>query len=51
MPLLHALILSLALPTVAAPESLREKEAIVWYMGHSGWAIQTKSRFLVFDYW
>lgn len=26
-------------------------EAEIRYLGHSGWAIQTKSRFLIFDYW
>ena len=29
---------------------LPEKEAVVWYLGHSGWAIKTKSRLLIFDY-
>lgn len=27
-----------------------EKEAIIWYLGHSGWAIKTKNHLLVFDY-
>lgn len=26
-------------------------EAQIWYLKHSGWAIRTKSAFLVFDYW
>jgi L-ascorbate metabolism protein UlaG (beta-lactamase superfamily) len=26
-------------------------EAIVWYLGHSGWAIRTQNHFLIFDYW
>lgn len=30
--------------------NLEEKEAIIWYLGHSGWAIRTKHRFLIFDY-
>ena len=30
---------------------LKEGEAIVYYTGHSGWAIQTKNNFLVFDYY
>lgn len=30
---------------------LKEKEAIVWYLGHSGWAIKTRNHFLIFDYW
>lgn len=28
----------------------REKEAVVWHLGHSGWAIKTKNHFLIFDY-
>jgi len=30
---------------------LKEGEAIVWYLGHCGWAIKTKNHFLIFDYW
>lgn len=26
-------------------------EAVVWYLGHSGWAIKTSNHLLVFDYW
>lgn len=25
-------------------------EAVVWYLGHSGWAVKTSSHFLIFDY-
>jgi L-ascorbate metabolism protein UlaG (beta-lactamase superfamily) len=25
--------------------------AVVWYLGHSGWAVQTENHLLVFDYW
>jgi L-ascorbate metabolism protein UlaG (beta-lactamase superfamily) len=31
-------------------KNLEEKEAIIWYLGHSGWALKTKNHFLVFDY-
>jgi L-ascorbate metabolism protein UlaG (beta-lactamase superfamily) len=31
-------------------KELRDKEAIVWYLGHSGWAVRTKGYFLIFDY-
>jgi len=27
-----------------------EKEAIVWYLGHCGYAVKTKSKLLIFDY-
>lgn len=45
-----------AAATAAAPRlDLRAKvapgEAVVWYLGHSGWAVKTASRLLVFDYW
>jgi ankyrin repeat protein len=30
--------------------SLNEKEAMVWFLGHSGWAIKTKNHLLIFDY-
>lgn len=48
-----AALMSLALATSAAghPEHLKEEEAVIWYLGHSGWAIETASRFLIFDYW
>ncbi len=29
--------------------ALRPGEAVVWYLGHSGWAVKTRSRLLVFD--
>ena len=45
------LALAVALAGAASKESPEEKEAYIWYLGHSGWAIQTKSRFLIFDYW
>ena len=35
---------------LAAPGELAEQEAKVWYLGHSGWAVQTTHHFLVFDY-
>ena len=30
---------------------LANGEATIWYLKHSGWALKTKSAFLVFDYW
>lgn len=32
-------------------QKLEDGQAHVWYLGHSGWAIKTKSRLLIFDYW
>jgi ankyrin repeat protein len=32
-------------------KQLKEREAIVWYLGHCGWAVKTKNYFLIFDYW
>jgi ankyrin repeat protein len=31
-------------------KQLPEKEAIVWYLNGHGWAVKTKSSFLIFDY-
>lgn len=31
-------------------QQLNEKEAVIWYLEHSGWAVKTKNHFLVFDY-
>jgi metal-dependent hydrolase (beta-lactamase superfamily II) len=28
----------------------KEREAKIWYLGHSGWAIRTKNHLLIFDY-
>ena len=30
---------------------LRAGEAIIWHLGNCGWAVKTKSKLLVFDYW
>lgn len=32
-------------------KDLNPGDALVWYTGHSGWAIKTKNHFLVFDYY
>jgi len=32
-------------------KKLSEGEAVVWYLNHSGWAVQTSEHLLVFDYW
>jgi len=29
---------------------LEKGEAVIWYLGHAGWAVKTKNHFLVFDY-
>lgn len=31
-------------------KNLNEKEAIVWYLGHCGYAVKTKTKLLIFDY-
>jgi L-ascorbate metabolism protein UlaG (beta-lactamase superfamily) len=31
-------------------EDMNEGEAMVWFLGHSGWAVKTQNHFLVFDY-
>jgi hypothetical protein len=49
MPIVLALVLALGEGATEPPRN--EKEAYIWYLGHSGWAIQTKSHFLIFDYW
>jgi len=32
-------------------QALNDGDALIWYLRHSGWAIKTKSAFLIFDYW
>jgi ankyrin repeat protein/L-ascorbate metabolism protein UlaG (beta-lactamase superfamily) len=32
-------------------EPLPAGQAVVWYLGHSGWAVKTRNHLLVFDYW
>lgn len=32
-------------------KDIRENEAFIWYLGHSGWALKTKEHLLIFDYW
>lgn len=43
---LAAFVLAGPLPA----RELERQEARIWYLDHSGWAIQTRSRFLIFDY-
>jgi ankyrin repeat protein len=31
-------------------KKLKDGDALVWYLGHSGWAVKTQNHFLVFDY-
>jgi len=31
-------------------DPIQKGEAVVWYLGHSGWAVKTKNHLLVFDY-
>jgi L-ascorbate metabolism protein UlaG (beta-lactamase superfamily) len=35
---------------LASQGDLAEGEAVIWYLGHSGWAIKTRDHLLVFDY-
>lgn len=30
--------------------AIADREAVVWYLGHSGWGIKTQNHFLIFDY-
>jgi L-ascorbate metabolism protein UlaG (beta-lactamase superfamily) len=32
-------------------EPLADGQAVVWYLGHSGWAVKTRNHLLIFDYW
>jgi len=32
-------------------KKLAADEAVIWYLGHAGWAVKTTSAFLIFDYW
>lgn len=32
-------------------KTLGADEAIIWYLGHAGWAVKTRNTFLIFDYW
>ena len=32
-------------------KDLQDGEAVIWYLGHAGWALRTKSTLLIFDYW
>ena len=32
-------------------QELDDGEALIWYLGHCGWAVRTRTRLLIFDYW
>lgn len=38
------------MPSVLNKKKLKDKQAVIWYLGHSGWAIETKNHLLIFDY-
>ncbi len=38
-------------PSPLLRRALRPGEAVVWYLGHCGWAVKTHSKLLVFDWW
>ena len=38
-------------PFALVGETSHPGEAVIWYLGQSGWAVKTKSKLLVFDYW
>lgn len=50
-------LLICGLLTMAAPlagqvsQDLQDGEALIWHLGHAGWAVRTKAHFLIFDYW
>ncbi|MCU0639469.1 MAG: ankyrin repeat domain-containing protein [Candidatus Krumholzibacteria bacterium] len=35
----------------AAFDKIGDREAAIWFLGHSGWAVKTKNHLLIFDYW
>ncbi len=39
-----------SIETLLAQE-LSDGEAYIWYLGHCGWAVKTRTRLLIFDYW
>jgi L-ascorbate metabolism protein UlaG (beta-lactamase superfamily) len=50
-----ALVFSLTNPAIAEDTALTKQlaagEAVICYLGHSGWAVRTQNHFLIFDYW
>ena len=32
-------------------KKLGKREVVIWYLGHTGWAVKTRSKLLIFDYW
>lgn len=37
-------------PSIRLNKDLSDREAIIWHLGHSGWAIKTQNHLLIFDY-
>ena len=37
-------------PSPLLKKELQEAQALVWYLGHSGWAIKTRNHLMIFDY-
>ncbi len=32
-------------------QTMESGDAVMWYLGHCGWAVMTQNNFLIFDYW
>lgn len=37
-------------PSPLLQKELTAGDALIWYLGHSGWAVKTQNHFLIFDY-
>ncbi|UCG52123.1 MAG: ankyrin repeat domain-containing protein [Candidatus Latescibacterota bacterium] len=37
--------------SLSALGKVGKKEAVVWFLGHSGWAVKTRNHLLIFDYY
>jgi ankyrin repeat protein/L-ascorbate metabolism protein UlaG (beta-lactamase superfamily) len=35
---------------LSGQEKVGKKEAVIWHLGHSGWAVKTRKHLLIFDY-
>ncbi len=48
--MIHPSVIDAGLTGQVLNSYLEKGEALIWYLGHAGWAVKTKNHFFIFDY-
>ncbi len=50
IPMIHSSLMDTGLTCQIFDSDLEKGEALIWYLGHAGWAVKTQHHFFIFDY-